>query len=287
MLEQPELTVIMPCYNMEKYLARALDHLAKQIDKNFKLLIVNDGSTDRTKEIAESYRKQFKYFRIINKPNGGLSDARNVGMNNVDTPYFTFHDGDDWVDPDYTAFFVRAFHAHPEAAMVCCGFWMDYENKNKTMPATKKKISSLLTKGQTYRQLINPMGSFFFNKLLVSPVKGYTWNKGYKTSVVRKYNLLFVKKLAFMEDQIFNAKYISLTDGFYCESKPLYHYWQREDSMVHNFSLKMVPDNIKANYSIGKIIVKSMIKEHKAKKEENTSQKLLQASEGSNNERKG
>ena len=90
-----------------------------------------------------------------------------------------------------------------------------------------------------------------------------------------------------MEDQIFNAKYISLTDGFYCESKPLYHYWQREDSMVHNFSLKMVPDNIKANYSIGKIIVKSMIKEHKAKKEENTSQKLLQASEGSNNERKG
>ena len=64
MLEQPELTVIMPCYNMEKYLARALDHLAKQIDKNFKLLIVNDGSTERTKEIAESYRKQFKYFKI-------------------------------------------------------------------------------------------------------------------------------------------------------------------------------------------------------------------------------
>lgn len=287
MLEQPELTVIMPCYNMEKYLARALDHLANQNDTNFKLLIINDGSTDQTREIAESYRTKFSYFRIINKPNGGLSEARNVGMQNVDTPYFTFHDGDDWVDPDYTAFFVRAFHEHPDAAMVSCGFWIDYEGKKKTVPATKKKINQMLTKGQTYRQLVNPMGSFFFNYAFTSPVKGYTWNKGYKTSVVRKFNLHFVKKLAFMEDQIFNAKYLSLTDGFYCNSTSLYHYWQRDDSMVHDFNFKMIPDNIKANYLIGKIIFKSLTKEHKNKKIDRSNQKLLRASEGSSNERKG
>ena len=59
MLRQPMLTVIMPVYNMEKYLGRALDALAKQKDRNFKLLIVNDGSKDRTREIAESYRNRF------------------------------------------------------------------------------------------------------------------------------------------------------------------------------------------------------------------------------------
>ena len=72
MLRQPMLTVIMPVYNMEKYLGRALDALAKQKDRNFKLLIVNDGSKDRTREIAESYRDRFLYFDIINKKRLGL-----------------------------------------------------------------------------------------------------------------------------------------------------------------------------------------------------------------------
>lgn len=288
MLDQPELTVIMPVYNMEKYLARALDHLAAQNDSNFKLLIVNDGSKDKTKEIAESYRDKFRHFKIINKPNGGLSDARNVGMDNVDTPYFTFHDGDDWVDPDYTAYFVRAFHEHPEAAMVSCGFWIDYEDKNgkDSIPATKKSINQMLTKSQAYRQMVNLLGSLFFNKAFVSSVKGYTWNKGYKTSVVHKYNLRFVKKLAFMEDQIFNVRYLSLTDGFYCDSVSLYHYWQRNDSMVHNFNLKMVPDNFKANYIVWKIIAGSLWNEHK-KNSRRSERNLISVDEGNSNERKG
>ena len=140
MIQQPELTVIMPVYNVERYLERALEHLAKQDDPNFKLLIVNDGSTDNTRKIAESYRERFRYFKIINKHNGGLSDARNVGIANVDTPYFTFHDGDDWVDSDYTAFFVNAFHNHPDAAMVSCGFWLDYETKQIGRASCRERV---------------------------------------------------------------------------------------------------------------------------------------------------
>lgn len=284
MLEQPELTVIMPVYNMEKYLPRALDHLAKQTDPNFELLIVNDGSKDRTQEIAESYRTKFKHFRIINKPNGGLSDARNVGMANVNTPYFTFHDGDDWVDPDYTAYFVKAFHEHPEAAMVSCGFWLDYPGK-ASYPATNKPIEKSLSKWETYRLIVNFWGSFFFNHAFVSPVKGYTWNKGYKTAIVRKHHLSFVKELAFMEDQIFNVKYLALTSGFYCSSRPLYHYWQREDSMVHDFNLKMIPDNFKANYLVWKIICQGLWQEHKDNKQAKSS--LVRINEGNSDERKG
>lgn len=283
MLNEPELTVIMPVYNMEKYLGRALDCLAKQKEQNFKLLIVNDGSRDHTRQIADRYRPSFRYFKIINKANGGLSDARNVGMANVDTPYFTFHDGDDWTDPDYTAFFVKAFHQHPEAAMVSCGFWLDYAHRQHSVPATNKRISQMLSKAQTYRQIVNFWGSLCFNKAFVSPVKGYTWNKGYKTAIVRKYNLHFVKKLAFMEDQIFNVKYLSLTSGFYCSSRPLYHYWQREDSMVHHFNLKMVPDNFKANYIVWKIILADLWRQHRKTRR---ARRLIEVDQGNNNERK-
>lgn len=278
MTQQPELTVIMPVYNVEKYLSRALEHLAKQDDPNFKLLIVNDGSTDNTKKIAESYRSKFKFFQIINKQNGGLSDARNVGIDNVDTPYFTFHDGDDWVDPGYTAFFVRAFHDHPDAALVSCGFWLDYENKAGSVPVTKKVIQGMKGKLRSYQLISNPLGSLFDNHFLATPVKGYTWNKGYKLSVVKRNHLRFMENLAFMEDQIFNVKYMALTEGFYCESAPLYHYWQRKDSMVHNFNLKMIPDNFKANYIIIKSMARSIWQEHQ-KQRAGSKQKLIEASE--------
>ena len=277
MIQQPELTVIMPVYNVEKYLARALDHLAKQDEPNFKLLIVNDGSTDSTRKIAEQYRDQFRYFNIINKPNGGLSDARNVGIENVDTPYFTFHDGDDWVDSGYTAFFVRAFHNHPDAAMVSCGFWLDYENKEGSIPATKKNVHGMKNKLRTYQLVGNPLGSLMDNHFLATPVKGYTWNKGYKLSVVKHNHLHFMSDLAFMEDQIFTVQYLALTDGFYCDSTPLYHYWQRKDSMVHKFNLKMIPDNFKANYFIIRTMIRSLWQEHK--KEKGTKHELIEASE--------
>lgn len=257
MLRQPLLTVIMPVYNMEKYLSRALDALAKQDDKNFKLLIVNDGSKDNTREIAESYRSRFPFFKIINKKNGGLSDARNVGMDNVDTPYFTFHDGDDWVDSGYTAFFVRAFEKYPQVDMVSCGFWINSPKRTGSHPVGEKKGSGLLSKREAYTLMTNVFGS---------PIKGYTWNKGYKTDLVRKYKMRFVEDLAFMEDQIFNVKYVSLTDGFYFNSDPYYHYWQRADSMVHDLNPKKIPDNFRANYRVWSQIVKSLMSERSKNK---------------------
>ncbi len=264
MLQQPQLTVIMPVYNMQEYLGRALEALTQQEDRDFKLLIVNDGSTDRTRAIAQSYQDRFPFFRIINKPNGGLSDARNVGMANVDTPYFTFHDGDDWAAPGYTAFFTRAFAAHPQVAMVSCGFWIDSPDQ-KVSRQIGHKGARMLTKREAYLKLTNVFGS---------PIKGYTWNKGYRTAVVRKYHLKFVKDLTFMEDQIFNVNYVSLTDGFYYSSHPYYHYWQRSDSMVHAFNLKMVPDNFRANYRVWHRIVVSLAQEQDSHKAAKKGQKI-------------
>nr|WP_306812285.1 glycosyltransferase family 2 protein [Lactobacillus taiwanensis] len=252
------LTVIMPVYNMEKYLGRALEALTKQKDRNFKLLIVNDGSKDKTREVAEQYRDRFLYFDIINKKNGGLSDARNVGMAHVTTPYFTFHDGDDWVDPGYTTFFVRAFDEHPDVDIVSCGFWIDSEKRHESHPVGNKTSGGLIDKREAYLKMTNVFGS---------PVKGYTWNKGYKLNIVKKYHLHFVEDLAFMEDQIFNVKYVSLTNGFYYSSTPYYHYWQRADSMVHDLNPKKIPDNFKANYRVWRQIIKSLMAEREAQKE--------------------
>lgn len=113
-----KLTVIMTVYNQEKYLARALDYLLEQKNQQFKLLIIDDGSTDSTAEIAASYQDRFQAFDLVSKANEGVAAARNLGLDMVDTPYFIFHDGDDWVEPDYTDYFIRLLTAIPDDDMV-------------------------------------------------------------------------------------------------------------------------------------------------------------------------
>ncbi|MDN6760113.1 MAG: glycosyltransferase family 2 protein, partial [Lactobacillus sp.] len=198
MLQVPKLTIIMPVYNTAQYLPRAFDALLKQVNKAFKLIVVDDGSTDNSVEVAQSYASRFPYFKLIQKENGGPSDARNVGIKYIDTPYVTFHDGDDWVDPGYTAFFINAFEEHPNVNLVSCGYWIDYPDKKERIVGHPG--GGFLTRGETYIKLTNVFGS---------PMKGYSWNKAYKTAIINKYHLRFDCDISLLEDQIFNVKYTS------------------------------------------------------------------------------
>jgi glycosyltransferase involved in cell wall biosynthesis len=251
---EPELTVIMPVYNVAQYLGRALDALLNQQDPNFKLLIVDDGSTDSTAAVAQSYAGRFKWFRMIEKANSGVSDTRNVGLAHVDTPLFTFHDGDDWTDPGYTAFFKRAFKQHPEVDLVSCGYYISYPTHEHRVGWPQ---SGNLTRWQTYKKMTN-----VFN----SPVKGYAWNKAYRTQVVRENKLHFIDNLPFMEDQIFNVYYEAVSRGFYYTATPYYHYFQRSGSLVHKAGLETVPDNIRVNYIVWKKIFASLRADRRQRK---------------------
>ena len=92
------LTFIVPAYNVERYISECLDSLVNQTMYNHKVIIVNDGSTDKTEEICLNYQKRYpKIFRYICQENKGLGETRNVGMRLVDTPYLTFLDSDDWL----------------------------------------------------------------------------------------------------------------------------------------------------------------------------------------------
>ena len=96
------LTIIIPAYNVEKYLEECLDSLVNQTEQDHFVVIVDDGSTDNTPELCDDYVKMYpELFYCIHQENKGLGAARNIGMNYVKTPYFTFLDSDDWWDLDY------------------------------------------------------------------------------------------------------------------------------------------------------------------------------------------
>ena len=96
-----KITVIVPVYNVENYLNKCLDSLINQTYKNLEIIVINDGSTDNSGEICQEYAQKDNRIIYIEQENGGLSDARNTGLERMTGSYVTFVDSDDWVEPDY------------------------------------------------------------------------------------------------------------------------------------------------------------------------------------------
>lgn len=97
---KPAISIIVPVYNIESYIMKCLDSIISQTFRNFEVILVNDGSTDNSGDICDLYVKKDKRIRFINKKNGGLSSARNAGIQIAQGEYLGFVDGDDWIDKD-------------------------------------------------------------------------------------------------------------------------------------------------------------------------------------------
>ena len=97
---KPLLTVVIPVYNVEKYLKRCIESILIQEWKNYDILLVNDGSTDNSPQICDDYAKAYDFISVIHKKNGGLSAARNTGISHAEGEYVYFPDSDDWIEPD-------------------------------------------------------------------------------------------------------------------------------------------------------------------------------------------
>ena len=114
----PELSVIVPVYKAEKYIHKCVDSILDQTFKDFELLLVDDGSPDQCGMICDAYATQDPRVKVIHKPNGGVSEARNVGLNRSQGNYISFIDPDDWVEPDMFQDTI-AFCAKNRVDIVC------------------------------------------------------------------------------------------------------------------------------------------------------------------------
>ena len=103
------VSVIVPVYNVEKYVAKCLDSLISQTYDNIQIIIVNDGSSDRSLDIVERYKNIDSRVKVYNKKNGGLSDARNTGIKYAEGEFICFVDSDDWVSNDYVEALISMF----------------------------------------------------------------------------------------------------------------------------------------------------------------------------------
>lgn len=217
-----KLSVIIPCYNVEKYLRQCLDSVINQTLKEIEIICVNDGSTDGTQKILEEYAKKDNRILVINKPNGGQASARNAGMEKMQGEYVAFLDSDDWVDLN---FYEKLYNATKRNNVdFAIGEILLHNSNNEVSKKCLANIPLFKLKTGSYKH-INDKSHVIYSCSVC--------NKLYKANIIKENKLLFPQNLL-LEDILFNFQASVITKSFVLVPDVRLYYRQHSTSTMSN-----------------------------------------------------
>lgn len=214
------VSVIVPVYNVEKTLDRCVSSIVAQTYPDLEIILVDDGSPDGCPRKCDDWAKKDPRIRVIHQENGGLSAARNTGLDIATGGYIAFVDSDDWVEPDY----IEKLHAplsKGRAALSICGIWREDENGN-ALPGNHEltDVESIHTGRETLRYLSGKTSADYVT----------VWNKMYRSSVWHNRRFRMGK---LHEDEFITYQIIDLCSKIALVPGMLYHYVQTSGSIMH------------------------------------------------------
>lgn len=210
------VSVIVPVYNVEKYLSRCIDSIINQTYKNLEIILVDDGSPDRCGDICDQYAIKDSRIKVIHKKNGGLSDARNAGINLAKGDYITFIDSDDWIHPKYIETLYDLVKKHNADISVCNFIRTTSEDHND-------EISLIDVIAFNKYEALEQFTDKYYVQMVIA------CGKLYKKDLF--HNVRFpVGRIH--EDEFTTYKLIYNANKIVFTTTPLYYYWQREDSIM-------------------------------------------------------
>lgn len=231
-LSNPKISLIIPVYNVEKYIRKTLESVLAQTFTDYEVIMVNDGSTDGSLAVLKEYADKYENFKLINQNNCGSSKARNVGINEAAGDYLAFLDSDDFLKPD----FLEVLYSSAEesgADIACCNYYLYYEkNKKKVyMPFTAK--TGVYSNEMALKKLILDISFHFF-----------MWNKLFKRSLFIENDIVFYdmyfEDVAICPQLFFYANKVSFVN------KALYYYRRHEGSIISLIDAPKTNDFIKS-----------------------------------------
>lgn len=238
------ISIILPVYNVEKYIAKCIESVLNQSYSNFELLIINDGTLDNSIEIAQKYND--KRIKIYNKENGGLSDARNFGLNKATGDFIYFLDSDDWIELNLLEECIKAINKY-NTDFVIFGYYLDNEDLKGNLITSSENVTEEIL-------FIKEPNNLVCNEKTLS-LLGYAWNKLYKTSFLKENNFIFEKGISLVEDILFNSKVYEKSEKILFINSLLYHYINRPSaSLVKVFYKNSFELNILKNKSISSFL---------------------------------
>ncbi|MDO5397162.1 MAG: glycosyltransferase family 2 protein [bacterium] len=220
-----KISVIIPVYNAEKYLAETLDSVLNQTFADFEVIAVNDGSKDNSLAILKEYEKKDKRIKVIDKKNTGVSDTRNIGIKNAVGEYVCFVDSDDLLSVSYLQDLYIAAR-DTEADIVMCNYITFYDDK---------ALNQYQNKEYDILVLENSNKDTAFMKSMNKGIGSSSCNRIIKLSILRNYCIYYDTEMTFGEDMFFNWKAVSVAEKVVYIDKILYFYRQIGDSSIIRF----------------------------------------------------
>ena len=217
------ISIVVPVYNVEKYLPRCLDSLVGQTYRDLEIICFNDGSTDGSLSILERYAEMDERLKLVSQKNQGLSSARNVGMEKAQGEWIMFVDSDDWLE---TGCLEKTIALSDNQDLVFFSYVREFENSS----APKQVLGmDSMTFDETdimrlYERLLAPNGDELGQPEKIDSLST-AWGKMYRTDIIRNHRLCFVSTEEIgTEDLLFNVEYFSFLRHAQYLAQCLYHY---------------------------------------------------------------
>ena len=242
-MKSPILSVIVPVYNVEKFLPGCLDSLADQNFKELEIILVNDGSTDKSLHILKEYASMYSAFKIITQKNAGLSAARNTGLKEAKGKYLAFLDSDDFVDPDMYLKLITLAEEY-DADLVKCGILL-FNNPDKSIKDVRQEAEDLLV-----IESQNEILKAYLNREINTVV----WNGIYKTEILN--NIAFPEGANF-EDHYFTPLALKNTKKFVYTPEVFCYYRQRSGSITSAKNINSIADKVKSVNTLYDVVIQS------------------------------
>lgn len=226
------ISVIVPIYNVEKYLDKCIQSIIGQTYKNLEIILVDDGSKDNSGKICDKYAKEDSRIKVIHKKNGGMSDARNKGLEAASGKYIQFVDSDDYMAENMMEILHKDLIEN-DADISLCAHYIVRENEFSTDASYEKIV-------YTNREAIEEF-------LLDTKIRSYVWNKMFKKSLFD--NIKFPTGRVF-EDLLTISKIFTEAKRLVLDDTPLYYYVQREGSVLHTQTKELRLAYINATFEV-------------------------------------
>ena len=218
---QRKVSVIVPIYNVEPYLKKCVDSIINQSYTNLEIILVDDGSTDSSGLLCEELAKNDDRITVVHKNNGGLSDARNAGLDISTGDYIGFVDSDDYIDSDFFEILVKNIEEY-NADVSCCRYTNVWENGRKEPIGNDDSLSvyegKVALKEYLYAKTMDP----------------FVWNKLFKASIIENHR--FIKGIQ-GEDNPFCIELFKKTDKVVLAGKSKYNYLQERTGAITNSNI--------------------------------------------------
>lgn len=212
------ISIIIPIYNVEQYLPRCLDSVTGQTYRNLDIILIDDGSTDNSSAVMERYAVLDSRIRIFHKPNGGLSEARNFGLDKANGSYITFVDSDDWISPEYIEHLYNNMQEYKADISVV--------NSIKVWNTDISNISTENNTGITEYTHIGAISDMWYQKTISTNA----WGKLYRADLFED---IYYPVGKIYEDLAVTHLLLWRADKIVYSPEPLYYYYQRNDSIMY------------------------------------------------------